>query len=152
MGVFLFAAVVLCLASSRDVSIIRISRLSAILPIIGVGQLLWWYWLIVISSKSGCISPFCDCLWVRFCFVCSLQSYWRLGSQTRSNDNWQITIPVPVSNPSLSNHLFWVTTFSLTNGWSPTAGFIVIHNAGITINIFCLSQKVRTSGFYNFLY
>ena len=40
MGVFLSAVVVLRLVSSRDVSIIRISRLSAILPIIGVGQLL----------------------------------------------------------------------------------------------------------------
>ena len=59
-----------------------------------------------------------------------------------------VTISIPVSDPSSNDHLFWATTFSLTNGWSPKA----ICNAGIVINNFFSVLKIRTSGFCNFLY
>jgi len=58
-----------------------------------------------------------------------------------------LTIPVPVSDSSPSDHLLWVTTFSTTNGCLPTAGFTVIRNAGITINNFLSISKGKNVRF-----
>jgi len=101
---------------------ISIGRLPTILPTIGIGRLLQRYRLTVVYTTG------------------------------KSSFYYILTIPDPVSDPSLSDHLFCATTFSLTNVWSPKAGFTVIRNAGITIDYLFAISKGKNVRFLYFLY
>ena len=64
-------------------------------PIIGIGRLVHWYrpivvyiiFILITKSKQTWewlpfqvkVGAFCNCFWVRFCFVCTLQSWLIIG-------------------------------------------------------------------------